>query len=354
MPGVSDDPLSIGEISVSLRHYDDSIRLAYETLFPGDPDKNSDLLDWRFRRNPHGEAKFAVASTGDRIVGLIALVPTRLRRGEVLVRGYQAIDTAVHSSCRGRGIFVQMGALAQDPQKLAGDVLWGFPNANAAPGWYGRLGWTNFGQVPLLMRPLRSSFLFGRIHPKLRDIDVPLIGNHPSPSRIYTDDAQLTSDFEGLWQQVVPQLEITVDRGGEWLRWRLMDKPGANYRCVGMKSAAGDLQAFVASKVSDKHGGRLCYVMEAMATSEHQSDLAKLLLAEIALAARGGAEVALAWCPKSAPNYSAYRKAGFLPVPPRLRPIQINFGSRALRDEFAAAASRSAHWYLSFLDSDTN
>jgi len=90
-------------ISISLRVFDDSIRQAYRALFPDDPDKSVELLDWRFRRNPHGDAKFAVAGKDDQIVGLIALVPTRLRVGSVEMRGYQAIDTVAHPSCRGRG-----------------------------------------------------------------------------------------------------------------------------------------------------------------------------------------------------------------------------------------------------------
>jgi hypothetical protein len=341
-------------ISISLRGFDDSIRQGYETLFPGDPDKNADLLDWRFRRNPHGEAKFTLAQRGEDIVGLIALSPTRLRCGTGELLGYQAIDTAVHPSCRGRGLFVRMGKLAQDPEALGGDVIWGFPNANAAPGWYGRLGWTNFGTVPLLMRPLRSSFLFGRVHPKLRKLDLPLVRDRESPAEVYDDGLPLSADFEQLWHRVAPQFGIAVDRSGEWMRWRLMDKPGASYRCVGLKSGVGELETFVTTKIANKHGGRLCYVIEAMSTPECQRELTQLLRAELSIAARSGAEVALAWCPKSAPNYRAYRRAGFLPVPPRLRPIEINFGARALREDHVAAAAPDAPWFVSLLDSDTN
>ena len=341
-------------ISISLRDFDDSIDEAYRTLFPGDPDKSAELLEWRVRLNPHGATRFAVAIDGDRVVGMIALVPTRLRNAPGRGLGYQAVDTAVHPSCRGKGLFVRMGSLAQDPVALGGEILWGFPNANAAPGWYGRLGWTDFGPVPLLMRPLRSSFLLGRVHPKLRAIDLPLVRGRKLSPEIYIDGALLSVDFDRLWQRVAPQFGIAVDRSGEWLRWRLVDKPGATYRCVGLKSDAGELDAFVAVKVADKHGGRLCYVMEAIGAPDRTGDLARLLRAELALAARSGAEVALAWCPKSAPSYAAYRKAGFLPVPPRLRPIEINFGARALREECAAAATPGANWYVSFLDSDTN
>ena len=341
------------EISISLREFDDSIRDAYGRLFPGDPDKSPELLNWRFRSNPHGPARFAVASAGDRIVGMIALFATRLRSAGHECLGYQAIDTVVDPSCRGRGLFVKMGERAQDPAALGANVLWGFPNANAAPGWYGRLGWTNFGPAPLLMRPLRSSFILGRLHPALRVVDLPLIGRNDQPGEVYADGESFATDADALWQRVAADFGIAVDRGGEWMRWRLFDKPGAEYRCVGMKSG-GDLEALVATKIANKHGGRLCYVMEAIGLSEPARGLVDLLRAELVRAARAGAEAALAWCPKSSPSYRAYRHAGFWPVPPRIRPIEINFGARALREQCADTARPGADWYVSFLDSDTN
>jgi hypothetical protein len=341
-------------ISVSLRDHDRSIEDAYLKLFPGDPDKSPALIEWRALGNPHGRTRYAVASRGGEIVGMIALIPTRLRNAPGDILGYQAVDTVVDPSCRGQGLFVRMGELAQDPEALGGELLWGFPNANAAPGWFGRLGWTNLGTVPLLMRPLRSSFLLGRLHPRLRSIDFPLIRRRADAASVYDDPAGLSGDVDQLWRCVGSEFGVAVDRSGEWMRWRLADKPGADYRCVGIRSGTGDLQAFVASKIADKHGARLCYVMEAMSLPQHRGTLAGLLLSELARAASQGAEAALAWCPKRAPNYRAYRKAGFLPVPARLRPIEINFGARALTSGAAAAAAPGAHWYVSFLDSDTN
>ena len=342
------------EISVSLRDYDQPIEEAYRTLFPRDPDKLPALLKWRALNNPHGRSRFAVASRGGEIVGMIALIPTRLRNAPGDALGYQAVDTVVDPSCRGQGLFLRMGEAAQNQRALGGDVLWGFPNVQAAPGWYGRLGWTNFGAVPLLVRPLRSSFLFGRVHPKLGSIDFPLIGRHRSQAQVYDDGAELGADFDALWHDVAIDFGIAVDRNGEWMRWRLANKPAAKYRCVGLKSDQGELQAFVASKIADKHGARLCYVMEAMSMPASGKALGELLAAELSRAADEGAEAALAWCPGTAPNYRAYRAAGFLPFPARMRPIEINFGARALTIDGAAAAAPDARWYVSFLDSDTN
>jgi hypothetical protein len=112
-----------GALSLSLREYDATVAEAYRRLFPDDPEKSPEFLEWRFRRNPHGPGKFSIACADDVPIGMIALLPTRLRNVGVETLGYQAIDTSVHESARGRGLFVKMGTQAQDPGTLGGDVL---------------------------------------------------------------------------------------------------------------------------------------------------------------------------------------------------------------------------------------
>ena len=336
-------------VRLSLRSFDDAVRRAYARLFAGDPDKSPEMLDWRFQRNPHGPAKFAVAVADDIVIGMIALVPTRLRSAAGEVVGYQAIDTIVDPACRGQGLFVKLGALAQDPAQLGGAVLWGLPNANAAPGWYGQLGWTNFGSVPMLIRPLRTGFMLGRLHKSLRAIDFRLVG---SAHELFDPlDRETLPDFDGLWNAMKPTLGISVDRSPEWLRWRLFDKPEAVYRLVAARRGA-QLDAVVATRIADKHGARLCYCIDALARPGQAQQLATMLRSELANAARNGAEAALAWCAPHDPAYAAFRKAGFIPFPARLRPIEINFGARGLNPEGEAAVA--APWTISLLDSDTN
>jgi hypothetical protein len=66
-----------------------------------------------------------------------------------------------------------------------------------------------------------------------------------------------------------------------------------------------------------------------------------------------GADAVLSWCPATAPNRAAYRRAGFLPFPDRLRPIRIHFGIKPLSPALPDAARQADSWYVSYLDSDT-
>ena len=341
------------DVRVSLHEFDDLVAAAYRKLFPGDPDKTAAMLDWRMLGNPHGPARFVLTHVGDDAVGMIALIPTKLRAPDGETLGYQAIDAAVDPAMQGRGLFTKMGSFAQEPGRLGGEILWGFPNASAAPGWFGRLGWANYGEVPLLMRPLRFSFFSGRLHHRLRRFDFRLVGNKNIEGEVLADPARCSDEVGKLWNGLATSPAYAVRRDSAWLRWRLMDKPGYTYRCAATRDPASALDAFVATRITEKHGGRLCYVMEAIALPGAGKRLSNLLASEIAAAERKGAEVALAWCPKQAPNYSAFRRAGFVPIPARLRPIEINFGARALTAA-GAPVMQEASWYISFLDSDTN
>jgi hypothetical protein len=69
--------------------------------------------------------------------------------------------------------------------------------------------------------------------------------------------------------------------------------------------------------------------------------------------ADGGADALLAWCLPSSPNFSAYLRASFLPLPQRLRPVELHFGVRAFGPNVEAIVANRSRWYISYLDSDT-
>lgn len=342
-------------ITYGVRPYDGEIEKAYARFFPEDRDeKDVARLRWRFSEGPHGPGFFAVAQDNGLIAGMIGLVATRLRVGDQTVKAFQAIDTVVDPNYRGRGLFVGMGKAAQHATEVhGGEVLWGFPNANAAPGWFGRMEWTNFGTVPFMFRPLRTGYFLRKALPALGKIDLPLAGRDPPADPRIQKVERLSGAADTLSRRFMEQVGCAVDRGSDYLNWRLFDRPRSPYRIMASVAPDGNMHALTATCLLDKHDGRILYVMEAMAGREDQSMLTDLLRHEVARGAAQGADVALSWCPPGAPNREAYRKAGFLPLPDRLRPVAIHFGARPLLPSTPSQVSDGALWYLSYLDSDT-
>jgi len=334
-------PDSPMDVTLDLVPFSAEIRDAYLSLLPEqEADVARGKLDWKFLRHPAGPGLIARAREGEQLLGVNAFMAAAIDADGERLAGYQSMDTIVTPAARGKGIFNRLVNCFYD--QADADLLYGFPNMSSAPGFFGKLGWTSFGLVPMLFRPLRTGLMLKRIARFMPDLPVPVLaGPHREAKRI----DRFGPEAAETWRRFAAGgIGCAVARDEAFLNWRLADHPTERYRLWQAPDGA-----FAASNVTDKHGGRIGYLMEAV--GERRS-LAPLIATALRDMKADGAEVAFAWCPNHAPNYRAYRKAGFYPLPGRLRPIQINFGARLLRGARPSAAD-GARWYISYLDSDT-
>lgn len=324
---------------ISIEPISDELLAAYETSGMERGRAGPRAIEWTFG---HTAAPFAVARHEGAIVGISGYIQSRMQFGQNTGTAVQAVDSFVSEAMRGKGIFTRLARAYDEHARRAGrDLVWGFPNDNAAPAWYGKLGWHRHGQVPFMIKPLRAGF-FSR---KLRlPIDFPLTFARDQHISAITE----IGDWgDALWDMVAPKVGVGTIRDRAFLQHRLFDAPQAqHYRVVA--DTDHSTPALVATREADKHGGRIAYVMEALAGPSIQP----MLMSELGRLASRGVEIALAWSFPWSPNYGVLRKAGFIPLPERLRPIRIWFGSTP-KTVHAARANRSNQWYLSYLDSDT-
>jgi len=296
-------------------------------------------ISWAFRDN---DAAFAVARSEGHVVGLSSYIRSDMRFGPERGVAFQAVDSFVVPSMRGHGLFTKLAqAYSAHSRAEAADLVWGFPNDNAAPAWFGKLGWASHGQVPFLIKPLRAGYFLRKLR---LGGDFPLAPGRDqglNPITTIGDWADL------LWDRFSAGIGCATIRDQTFLRHRLLSGPhSSEYRVV----AETDEQtsALVATREAEKHGGRIAYVMEAIGGAS----LSGVLTSELARLRDRGNELALAWSYPWSPNYAALRRCGFIPLPERLRPIRIWFGGRAMSPRAVIAMNRDS-WYLSYLDSDT-
>ena len=302
-------------------------------------DEGAEAISWAFQSNPN---PFAVARHNDEIVGLSAYVKTRMKFGAARGHGYQAVDSFVSSTMRGKGVFTKLASTYDDYVGETGDdLVWGFPNNQASHAWFGKLDWHTHGQIPFMIKPLRSGFFTRKMG----------LGLDFSISRARDQNLTAISSLgawsDALWDRVEHKIGCGTIRDQQYLTHRLFAGPQASkYRTVA--STDPNRPALVATHEAEKHGGHIAYLLEALGGVE----LTELLVSELGRLRGRGVELALAWAYPWSPNYQSLRKAGFFPLPERLRPIQIWFGSRP-KTPGAQLANFAGQWYLSYLDSDT-
>lgn len=341
-------------ISFDFGPFSDALTEPFERLFAQEGfERSPAYLDWAFRSGA-GQGWAAVARDNQRdgtVVGVLALLPTRVGTTSGAVNGFQAVDLVVDPGYRGRGIFMGLGtAVLQGAEGLGSTMVWGFPNESAAHAWFDRFGWLKLGLVPFMVRPLRTGFFLRRLHPVLASFDVRVPVRGSPNARVRAID-RFGSDADRLWEQFSSSIGCAVTRDSDWLNWRIFDRPQSKYRTMALFDEEGAMRAFVTSTIANRYGGTVMFVMEALDRGGEPESLARLLRHELAAGARAGAEAALCWCPATAPNQRAYRKAGFLSIPERLRPVHTYHGVKPL-GPLPARATSTDGWYISLLDSD--
>ena len=256
--------------------------------------------------------------------------------------GYQAVDSFVCERARGRGIFTALArAYDQHVKQANGDLIWGFPNDNAASVWFNKLDWQKQGQVPFLIKPLRAGYFLRRFRlPGDFSID-------RSQDQNLAEIDQFGDWADAIWERVSRQVACATIRDKAYLTHRLLKAPNrSEYRIVADSNSA--VGAFAVTREAEKHGGRIAYLMEALGGET----LRDLLNSEMGRLRTRGVELVLAWAYPWSPNYQTLRDCGFFPLPQKLRPINIWFGTRA-HSSSGICANNKQNWHLSYLDSDT-
>lgn len=331
-------------LSYTLQSFDDQDEAVFRQMLPHQKAQiDAGLLRWKFKDNPAGPGLVCVCRDEKaNIVGLNAFQRvcfTGGGPGETLT-GYQSMDTFVDPSARGMGVFNNM--LETFYERANSDFIYGFPNSSSAKGFFGRQKWVNLGLAPFLIRPLRAGYFLKQISKHLPDFPLARLSRKRSTSAEIT---RFDPEFiHGLTDPAHPPRPFQLRRDADFLNWRIFDKPLSSAHVL-----TNSNDAFAAGRITEKHGGKIGYLLEAMGTQNALSSVLKDLTHDFS---EQNVDAILAWCHPCSPNYKVLRRAGYLPLPKALRPIKINFGARAMSERIHGVED-IANWYISYLDSDT-
>jgi GNAT superfamily N-acetyltransferase len=114
-------------------------------------------LEWFYRAAPEGaHLQVLRPGTGHEVLGTAGVGWRRMRAGARTLRGGLLADMAVLPGHRTLGPAMQLQRAASDRALAEGDLVYGFPNANAVPV-VKRLGYVHLGDMVLYVRALRHA-----------------------------------------------------------------------------------------------------------------------------------------------------------------------------------------------------
>ncbi len=322
--------------------------------------------DWLFLNSPAGAAThYLVADARTRLAGQFATLPVRLQHHGKPVLGLVVVDMATDPAHQRQGVFTALARAIYEGSASTAPVVFGFPNANAAPIHYGRFDWVELRPFPFLIRPLGNvraalqtsaprlvsvGALLDRVISPLHALEHTLRCAERTGASVVALE-RFSAWADDLWRQLSPDLGTCVVRDATYLNWRFCESPYP-YRRYALQRD-GEPVGFAVTTFSPTRYGRLCHLMELMVAPDDPAGARLLLAHAVSDAARDGASAICAIATRRHPHRRALLQAGFVPAPARLR-AQMSFGVR--RNGTGAIANELFHiddWYLSGADHDT-
>jgi GNAT superfamily N-acetyltransferase len=118
--------------------------------------KTVEFWNWKHTENPFGKSKIILAFDGEMLVGVRAFMCWQFSNATETIKCVRAVDTAVHPSYQGKGIFSKLTIRSLDECKKDNiSIVFNTPNKISKIG-YLKLGWVDIGKLPLRLKfPLK-------------------------------------------------------------------------------------------------------------------------------------------------------------------------------------------------------
>lgn len=307
---------------------------------------------WLYEQAPDGPAHVFVAEDGKKneIACGYAIVPMRFVGPAGRLRVGQAVDGLVHPAYRRQKLFqrVVTYALAQVGGQF--DFLVGFPNEKSVgamlkTGWQ-KINYLSSWSLPLSGRAIASRLLSegrGRtlvgtaLHPLVAARNRWLSLRAGAKLECVPLTSECSLDFATALDEVQDANGVNLPRTPRFIRWRLLDPPGAPYRVQGL-SYDHELSGYFALRLREAKAELVDLLVPP--------SLASGALTAIALACRNlGYDTLHVQVSPGAYFTSALPRAGFLERPYRAAVIgyPLNMDPKTLR---------GSDWLLTHADTD--
>jgi N-acetylglutamate synthase-like GNAT family acetyltransferase len=248
---------------------------------------------WKHELNPFGRSIVLLATSGDRIAGVRALMRWRLETPSgTTVRCVRPVDTATHPDFERKGIFRRLTMESLDLARDQGiDLVFNTPNPKSGAG-YISMGWREVAPIGVLVRPRigRSVTLKPGVAPTLTEV---------IPS---------SSPFKPTDLPDRPPRGLRTVRTQQYQSWRFGNHPTVRYGVIGSNHGAAVVRAGV-------RGSRTELVL-----SDLVGGAASVEIRHTAMANR--ARYMAGFFSKGSPERRSALVAGMIPVP-GLKALQL-------------------------------
>jgi hypothetical protein len=289
----------------------------------GVPARTLDEWHWSYRDNPAGRLAF-VAECDGAIVALYAAVPLEARiDGEAALFG-RIVDSLVlpehRAGLKRPGLFVSVGRAFFERFGEQAPVFFGWPEDAQ---W--RIGGRFLGY-----EPVRHELILAR------EVGS---GAHAWPREVERIE-RFGPDVRELYDRCARAFGASVVRDHAYLNWRTTDRPGIEYRRLGVRDEQGVLRGVAIQRTCSFLGEERSVLVDWLVPHEEEAVAEALLGALMAQTSADRVAVLCGLVPSWSSWFDWFQARGF-----RAHPTESVVGGRSFRKRQGVAWLRERWWY---------
>jgi len=305
---------------------------------------NQDILDlelwkWQYEDLPTGTSYTYIARHDGKIIGYYHIATYDFLAGDQKLRIGQVQSVAVSPSFRGQGLFRRLADFAHNELMAHLDLIYTFPNSRSIHTFLKYNGYRTVKPLPMFLLPLHTAEII-RARRKLFGLEavfgwvIDLWGKTLrkglSPGETVSVRPSFDDEVLGVFEAFQNAHTLRLLRNRDYLNWRYLETPKGQHFIVGLERD-GKLKSVAVLKYEELFSTRGLLVVD-FAYEDNLADLNKLLGGLPSLFGAGlPHEAAFILVSAMTPAVKDLKKAGFISVPQKLIPRQLNLLTRWMR-----------------------
>jgi GNAT superfamily N-acetyltransferase len=314
-------------------------RIGRETVSHNQDIPDLELWNWQYKDLPTRTSYTYVASHDGDIVGYYHIATYDFLAGEQKLRIGQIQAVAVSPSFRGQGLFRRLADFAHDELMAHVDLIYTFPNVRSIHTFLKYNDYQTVNPLPMFLLPLKTVEII-RSKVKLFGLEaipgavIDLWGKLKRKSLSSGETVSVRPSFDdnalGVFKKFQNAHTLRLLRNRDYMNWRYLDTPKGQHFIVGLERA-GELKSVAILKYEELFSTRGLLVVD-FAYDDNPADLNKLLCGLPGLFGTSlPHDAAFILVSALTPAVKELKKIGFVSVPQKLIPRQLNLLTRWMR-----------------------
>jgi ribosomal protein S18 acetylase RimI-like enzyme len=315
---------------------------------------------WQYQQLPTGTSFVYIVKRADEIVGYYHVATYDFLADDEKLRIGQIQSVAVSPSCRGQGVFRRLADFAHAALMDHIDLIYTFPNQRSIHTFLKYNNYQVVKPLPMFLLPLQATTII-RSRRRLLGFEAVLGGMANAVPRALRKRLSvkerlvvlqdLDDDVVEVFRSFQDEHELRLLRSRPYLEWRYRDTPKGEVFFVGLERE-GILAAVAVVKYDELFSNRGLLVVDFAHTGDDK-DLLKLLSNIPSLFGSALPEsAAFILVSALAPVTRKFKNVGFVKVPQRFVPRQLNLLARWMRTQRGDDLYDAERWLVTLGDWD--